>query len=200
MKNTGSTWEGYVNAFDQAPGSQGFPGFSPSDTIHAKRHSFSAYVDAELNVTKKWLVDAAIRFENYSDFGSLVTYKFATRYKIASNFNIRASASTGFRAPSLQQINFSNTLTSFSGGALVQSRIARNGDAITKSAGIPDLKEETSLNASLGFAWKHRGLLLEEMERLEDALASLKRAAAVAPADANIHLLLGNLQARLGRA
>ena len=149
-----ASWKGYVNAFDQAPGSQGFPGFSPSDTIHAKRHSFSAYVDAELNVTKKWLVDAAIRFENYSDFGSLVTYKFATRYKIAKNFNIRASASTGFRAPSLQQINFSNTLTSFSGGKLVQSRIARNNDAITRSAGIPDLKEETSINASIGFAWK----------------------------------------------
>jgi len=149
-----ASWKGYANAFDQAPGSQGFPGFSPSDTINAKRHSFGAYIDAELNVTKKWLIDAAIRFENYSDFGSLVTYKFATRYKVSDNLNIRGSASTGFRAPSLQQINFSNTLTSFSGGALVQSRIARNGDVITKSAGIPDLREETSVNASLGFAWK----------------------------------------------
>ncbi|MBS1733576.1 MAG: TonB-dependent receptor [Bacteroidetes bacterium] len=149
-----ASWKGYPNAFDQAPGSQGFPGFSPADTIHAKRHSFSFYADGELNVTKKWLVEAALRFENYSDFGSLLTYKFATRYKVADNFNIRASASSGFRAPSLQQINFSNTLTSFSGGQLVQSRIARNGDAITKAAGIPDLKEEKSINASLGFAWK----------------------------------------------
>ena len=144
----------YANPFGLGAGSQGFPGFSPSDTIHAKRHAFSFYADAELNITKKWLVDAAARFENYSDFGSLVTYKFATRYKIASNFNIRASASTGFRAPSLQQINFSNTLTSFSGGNLVQQRVARNGDAITKSVGIPDLKQETSVNASIGFAWK----------------------------------------------
>ena len=149
-----ASWKGYANAFDQAPGSQGFPGFSPTDTVHAKRHSFGAYVDAELNVTKKWLVNAAVRFENYSDFGSLVTYKFATRYKVSDNLNIRGSASTGFRAPSLQQINFSNTLTSFSGGALVQSRIARNNDAITRAAGIPDLKEETSVNASVGFAWK----------------------------------------------
>ena len=62
--------------------------------------------------------------------------------------------STGFRAPSLQQINFSNTLTSFSGGQLVQSRIASNKDPITRLAGIPALKEETSVNGSLGFSWR----------------------------------------------
>lgn len=137
-----------------ASGSQGFPGFSPDDVIKAHRSNVSLYADGELNATKEWLLDAAIRFENYTDFGSVLTYKFATRYKVAPGFNIRGSVSTGFRAPSLQQINFSNTLTSFSSGNLVQSRIARNGDAITKAAGIPDLKQETSVNASLGFAWK----------------------------------------------
>jgi iron complex outermembrane receptor protein len=144
----------YPNTFGQAAGSQGFTGFSPSDTIHSKRHAFGAYVDAELNATDKWLIDAAIRAENFSDFGSVITYKLATRYKVTDNFNLRGSASTGFRAPSLQQINFSNTATSFSGNVLIQARIARNGDAITKSAGIPNLKQETSVNASLGFAWK----------------------------------------------
>jgi iron complex outermembrane recepter protein len=137
-----------------AVGSQGFPGFSPQDVINATRYSISAYADAELNVTKNWLMNGAVRAENYSDFGSVVTFKLATRLKAADNFNIRGSASTGFRAPSLQQINFSNTLTSFSGGQLIQSRLARNGDAVSKAAGIPDLKEETSVNASLGFAWK----------------------------------------------
>ena len=103
----------------QASGSQGFPGFSPDDVVKATRYNFSAYADAELNVTNRWLVDAAVRCENYSDFGSVATFKFATRYKVSDNFNLRGSASTGFRAPSLQQINFSNTLTSFSGGQLV---------------------------------------------------------------------------------
>ena len=137
-----------------ASGAQGFPGFSPADAIKADRTNQSLYVDAELNASKEWLLDAAVRFENYSDFGSVLTYKFATRYKVLSNFNLRGSVSTGFRAPSLQQINFSNTLTSFSGGALVQSLIARNGSSITKAAGIPDLKEETSVNSSVGFSWK----------------------------------------------
>lgn len=149
-----ASYASYDNVLGQAPGSQGFPGFSPNDTIKATRNSFSAYADAELNISAAWLVDAAVRFENYSDFGSVATFKLATRLKAADNFNIRGSVSTGFRAPSLQQINFSNTLTSFSGGQLVQSRIARNGDAVTKAAGIPALKEETSLNGSLGFAWK----------------------------------------------
>jgi iron complex outermembrane receptor protein len=137
-----------------AAGSQGFPGFSPNDVIKANRNNISLYADGELNVTSAWLVDGAIRFENYSDFGSVATFKFATRYKVASNFNIRGSVSTGFRAPSLQQINFSNTLTSFSGGVLVNALFARNGSAITRAAGIPDLKEERSVNGSIGFAWK----------------------------------------------
>ncbi len=137
-----------------APGSQGFPGFSSSDVIKSNRSNVSLYVDGELNASKAWLLDGAVRYENYSDFGSVATFKLATRYKVVSNFNIRGSVSTGFRAPSLQQINFSNTLTSFSGGQLVQSRIARNGDAITKAAGIPNLKQETSVNTSIGFSWK----------------------------------------------
>jgi iron complex outermembrane recepter protein len=166
-KGEDASWNGYYgnditfpnldptdNIRNLAVGAQGFPGFSPSDTVTANRHSFSGYVDAELNVTKAWLVDLAVRAENYSDFGSVVTYKFATRIKAADNFNIRGSISTGFRAPSLQQINFSNTLTNFSNGELIQSRLARNGDLVSNAAGIPKLKEETSLNTSIGFAWK----------------------------------------------
>ena len=137
-----------------ASGSQGFPGFSPSDVVKSNRSNFSLYADAELKATMEWLLDGAVRYENYTDFGSVLTYKLATRYKVAPDFNIRGSVSSGFRAPSLQQINFSNTLTSFSGGQLVQSRIASNNDPITRAAGIPNLTEETSVNASLGFSWK----------------------------------------------
>ena len=147
----------YANVGDSivpASGSQGFPGFSPNDVVNASRSNIGAYADAELNVTKEWLVDGAVRFESYSDFGSVATVKFATRFKVTPEFNIRGSLSTGFRAPSLQQINFSNTLTSFSGGQLVQSRIASNKDPITRAAGIPNLKEESSVNGSIGFSWK----------------------------------------------
>ena len=73
---------------------------------------------------------------------------------MADNFNIRGSISTGFRAPSLAQINFSNTLTSFIAGNLDQSLIAPNTSAIAKAAGIPKLRQEKSVNASLGFTLK----------------------------------------------
>lgn len=152
--NTDITYPNVGEDRTPASGAQGFPGFSPSDEIAARRNNISLYVDGELNATKKWLLDGAVRYENYSDFGSVATFKFATRYKIASTFNLRGSVSTGFRAPSLQQMNFSNTLTSFSGGNLVQQRIDRNGGPISKAAGIPDLKQETSLNTSVGFSWK----------------------------------------------
>lgn len=153
-KGEEASYKIYPNTFDQAGGSQGFPGFSPNDEIKATRNNISLYADAELNLSSAMLLDGAVRFENYSDFGSVATFKLAGRYKIASNFNLRGSASTGFRAPSLQQINFSNTLTSFYGGVLVNSRIANNNDPITRIAGIDKLKQETSMNGSLGFAWK----------------------------------------------
>jgi iron complex outermembrane receptor protein len=140
--------------FEQAPGSQGFPGFSPDDRVRASRNVTGGYVDLEYTPSEAFLVTGAIRGENYSDFGSVATYKTSFRYKLTDNFNFRGSLSTGYRAPSLQQKYFSNTLTSFSQGQLVQSRVARNDDAITKLAGIPSLKQETSLNKSLGFTWK----------------------------------------------
>ncbi len=153
-KGEEASYKVYDNPFGQAGGSQGFPGFSPNDEVKASRRNISLYADAELNVSKELLIDGAVRFENYSDFGSVATYKLATRYKVASNFNLRGSISTGFRAPSLQQINFSNTLTSFFGGQLANSRILSNNDPITRIAGIDKLKQETSLNGSIGFAWK----------------------------------------------
>lgn len=148
------SYKGYSNAFDQAPGSQGFPGFSPDDKISKNRTVGGAYGDLEYTPNSALLLTGAIRVEDYSDFGAVSTFKTSFRYKMTDNFNVRGSFSTGYRAPSLQQKYFSNTLTSFSNGQLVQSRVANNDDPITALAGIPKLKQETSTNMSLGFSWK----------------------------------------------
>jgi iron complex outermembrane receptor protein len=155
-KGEAASYMAYPNSLglEQAPGSQGFPGFSPDDEVRATRNVAGLYGDVEYTPSDLLLLTGAVRFEDYSDFGSVSTFKTSFRYKVARNFNFRGSFSTGYRAPSLQQINFSNTLTSFSNGGLVQSRIARNNDEISKLAGIPALKQETSTNASLGFSWK----------------------------------------------
>jgi iron complex outermembrane receptor protein len=148
------SYKGYSNTFDQAPGSQGFPGFSPDDKLSKNRTVGGLYGDLEYTPNDALLLTGAVRLEHYSDFGAVSTFKTSFRYKVVENFNFRGSFSTGYRAPSLQQKYFSNTLTSFSGGNLVQSRIANNDDPITKLAGIPSLKQETSTNMSLGFSWK----------------------------------------------
>jgi iron complex outermembrane receptor protein len=136
---------------DKATGSQGFPGYQPSDEVKDHRSNLAGYVDAEMDVTNNWLINGAVRVENYSDFGFTHNYKFATRYKIIPQLNIRGSVSTGYRAPSLQQINFSSTFTTVQGANIAEVKIAPNYSPITKAAGIPELKQERSLNAGLGF-------------------------------------------------
>jgi iron complex outermembrane receptor protein len=138
----------------KASGSEGYPGYQPSDATTAHRTNVGGYIDLTLDVTKKFLLDGAARFENYSDFGFVNTYKLATRYKITSNFNLRGSISTGFRAPTLQQINFSNTNTNIIGGNLVYAKLIPNYSDVARTVGIPKLKQEQSTNGSLGFSWK----------------------------------------------
>jgi iron complex outermembrane receptor protein len=144
----------YDPSLTKAAGAQGFPGFQPADAVKADRTNEAFYTQADLDVTKKLLLSGAVRLENYSDFGFLSTYKLAVRYKASPKVNLRGSVSTGFRAPSLQQINFSNTFTNVQGGNSFDVKIAPNYSPITKAAGIPELKQEKSVNAGLGFTAK----------------------------------------------
>ncbi len=63
------------------------------------------------------MIATALRYENYSDFGSTLNSKLATRYKISPKINLRSSISTGFRAPSLAQIYYNLTFTNYMGDA-----------------------------------------------------------------------------------
>jgi iron complex outermembrane receptor protein len=137
-------------------GSQGFPGFQPADKTDASRDSFALYGDVETEWSERFGTDQAIRFEHYSDFGAALIGKLAGAFRATDNFMLRASASTGFRAPSLQQRFFSSTFTDFVAGQAVDSVFAPNGGPIARAAGIPDLKQETSRNYSVGFTWKPR--------------------------------------------
>ena len=134
-------------------GSQGFPGFQPGDATDKSRNSAAAYVDVETDLTSRLKAQAALRFERYSDFGSTTTGKLAGSYRVANDLLLRGSASTGFRAPSLQQVYFSSTFTDFISGVPLDVVLAPNGGAIANAAGIPKLKEEKSKNFTLGLAW-----------------------------------------------
>ena len=135
-------------------GSQVFPGFRPEnerETQDANRSSVALYLDTEVDITNKWLLEGAVRFENYSDFGSTTNLKLATRYKLTNNINIRGAASTGFRAPSLAQIYFNSTATQFVGGVPFEVGTFSNASQPAQLLGIPQLKQENSRSLSAGF-------------------------------------------------
>jgi iron complex outermembrane receptor protein len=138
-----------------AAGAQVFPGFLNTIGDDKTRNAKAVYLDLEQDITNKFLVTGALRFENYSDFGSTLNYKFSSRYSFSDAFNVRASLSSGFRAPSMQQRFFAKTNTLFvsQGGTLVpvQAGTFTNDSDPARILGIPKLKEETSQNYSVGF-------------------------------------------------
>jgi iron complex outermembrane recepter protein len=135
-------------------GSQGFPGFQPVDATKKSRTSQALYVELESTPAAGLTTQAALRSERFSDFGATTTAKLAGSFKAGANALLRGAVSTGFRAPSLQQVHFSSTFTDFISGVPLDVVLAPNGSAIANAAGIPKLKEERSKNATIGFTFK----------------------------------------------
>ena len=135
-------------------GSQVFGGFRPANAVDKNRQSVAGYLDVEFNFTDWLLVDAAARYENYSDFGSTFNYKLASRIKLNDNLNFRFAGSTGFRAPSIHQIYYNVTSTLFADGVLKEVGTFSNDSEIAELVGIPKLKQETSKSGSVGFTYR----------------------------------------------
>ncbi|UUF15453.1 MULTISPECIES: TonB-dependent receptor [Flavobacterium] len=135
----------YING-----GAQSFPGFSPLNEVNEDRNSVGVYADVEADITDKFLVGIAGRYEDYTDFGNTINGKLSLRYKILDNLFVRGAVSSGFRAPSLHQQYFNNIATDVVDGELLNSGIFRNDSEVAKQLGIPKLKEETSRNYSFG--------------------------------------------------
>jgi iron complex outermembrane recepter protein len=148
----------YVNggATDQTgaapapPGSQSFPGFAPTDATDRHRNNFSLYADAETNLSEKWLTEVAARFEDYSDFGSQVSFKGSVRYQPSPRVTLRAAGSTGFRAPGLSQVSFSKVVTNVISGDFVDVGVFPFDNPAAQALGAKPLKEETAYNLSTG--------------------------------------------------
>jgi iron complex outermembrane receptor protein len=139
-----------TDTLHRAAGSQGFPGFQPSNVVDESRTNMAAYVDAELDITKAFMIGGAMRFEHYSDFGNTTNVKLASRLAISKEISLRASVSTGFRAPSLAQIYYNTVFTDVVAGKVTDKIIARNNSPITRALGIAPLKQEEALNGSMG--------------------------------------------------
>jgi iron complex outermembrane receptor protein len=142
-----------------AAGAQVFPGFQPSNEVDVSRNSKALYADLEGDVLAKLRLGLAGRYENFSDFGSTTNGKITARYEALKQFILRGSASTGFRAPSLNQSNWSAISTNFilnSQGVVeaVQVGTFRVNAGISRALGARDLKPEKSKNYSGGFVWQ----------------------------------------------
>ncbi|MES2857872.1 MAG: TonB-dependent receptor [Pseudomonadota bacterium] len=149
----GSYLNGGVRLPDGSPapsGAQVFPGFRPSDTGSFDRSSASLYAGLEGDLTEKLSAGIAARYENYSDFGSTSTGKLTGRYAFSDAVALRATASTGFHAPSLQQQFYQTTSTNFIGGVPFDIATFRVNNPAALALGSEPLKAETSKNLSLG--------------------------------------------------
>jgi len=139
-----------------APFAQVFPGFRPVDEADKSRTNVGGYLDVETNLLRQLLVAVAARAENYSDFGSTVDGKIATRYEPISGFALRAAAQTGFRAPSLSQSNFSAVSTNFINvgtppvNTPFEIRTFAIGSPGATLLGARDLEPEEAVNYSAG--------------------------------------------------
>lgn len=141
-------------AEDRSGGIQGFPGIAPNSEVDETRDVVSLYADAEYEATDDLLLSFAVRYDDYDGFGDTTNFKIAGNYRINDVVSLRAAASTGFRAPSMQQLFFNNVGTQFvvENGVLVAQEVGtfRNDSTLAQAIGIPALKEEESTNWSFG--------------------------------------------------
>ncbi|MCH1517719.1 MAG: TonB-dependent receptor [Flavobacteriaceae bacterium] len=141
-----------------AGGSDSFAGIAAEQEGEWSRTNFAAYAGADIDFSEKLLVAVAARYEDYSDAGDNFSWKLASRYKVSATTALRASVSTGFRAPTLHQQKISNTqyiIVSGSAEPLLQGTI-QNGTAAARALGIDDLTNETSQNMSAGITFGNK--------------------------------------------
>ncbi|MFW2422282.1 MAG: TonB-dependent receptor plug domain-containing protein [Porticoccaceae bacterium] len=138
---------------DQTPafiyGSHGFPGFSDTAAGSFDRDNYAVYVDVENQVNADLLLGGALRYEDFSSFGSTTNYKLTAHYTIDDQLALRASHSTGFRAPTIGQANVINTQTTFDLNAnLIQVQTVPG-----EGLGEAELQPEESTNWAIGLVF-----------------------------------------------
>ena len=148
-----ASWKDYDSTGNKDGGAGGT---SPDNVINKSRNVFATYLDMETEFNDRFLLDAAARYEYYSDFGGNIAGKLSARYKFSEPFMLRASVSNGFRAPSLQQRYDISTGMAIdrNTGQPFFSGIFPNDNEVTKAFGVPTLTAEKSINVSGGLTAK----------------------------------------------
>lgn len=135
-------------------GSNGFPGFKPADAGTSSRTSKGIYVDAEKYITEDFLAQVAVRYEDFSDFGSTFDWKLTGMYEVSESFKVRGSASTGFRAPTIGQSSVRSVQTQFVGTELVDIATLPPTNPVSQRFGGKALTPEESKSYTLGMVYE----------------------------------------------
>lgn len=137
-------------------GADSFPGTRSNNASKNTRYNYGGYVGLSYDITDNFLLDATVRAERYSDFGNTFVYKISSRYKMLDDkLTLRASYSTGFRAPQLHQIYLQIAQQSFVPGQGIQTKgIFNNNSPQAKLLGVGQLQPEESTNITVGFGLK----------------------------------------------
>ncbi len=141
-------------------GSNGFPGFQPSQAGEFSRRNIAAYVDVEAYINDDFLVGAALRYEDFSSFGDTLNYKLTSQYAINEELTVRGSISTGFRAPTVGQANVSNVSTALEDGELTDSALLPPTSEFSKIFGAEELQPEESQSFAAGLVYQNDGFFL----------------------------------------
>ena len=144
-----ASYSGSTNA-----GAQGFPGFSPDNEVDVSRDNYSLYLDINYVITPRLLFNGAIRLEKYSDFSSAYNYKLAMSYKLSPKVLLRASGSTGFKAPSLGQSYYTSNSTTLVNGVLSSTGTFTPMHELSSAFGARALKPEKSKHFTTGLVYK----------------------------------------------
>lgn len=147
--------EGDLASYDGG-GADSFAGNRPENSGNFNRYNLGGYFDIAWDITEDFLLNGTVRAENFSDFGSTFVWKASSRYKFAEDkYTIRASVSTGFRAPTLHQIYTQKAQYSFVPGSGIQiGGLINNISPQARLLGIPKLTAEESTNFTVGVGGK----------------------------------------------
>ena len=135
-------------------GSDGFQGFFPDSAGSWDSDSWATYLDLETEITDKLSGAMAMRYENFEEYGTTLDWKFSARYDFTDTFALRATANTGFRAPTPGQVHTLNvTTTADSSGNLIPSGTYPIDNPVAQVLGATDLENETSNSYTAGIVW-----------------------------------------------
>ena len=141
-------------AFEFGVGSDGFQGFPVESAGTFDSSSVAVYVDVEADLTDTLTLGAAVRYEDYDEFGDTTDIKLSGRLQVNDQFALRATVSTGFRAPTPGQVNTLNTTTSAdSAGNLIPSGTYPVGSTVAMVLGSQPLVPEESTSFTVGAIW-----------------------------------------------